>query len=97
VFTLVPRGPLADGSPASTLTYEREFDPGSPWLVNPHLADIPLAIYTLTGEEVLPDGRRRPLLMKTGFASFADALEIAFPTNAHRDPWPGMLGFTRTP
>jgi hypothetical protein len=61
-FSLTPLTPMADGSPARTITFERGYS-GPLGLDNPLLTDIPLARYKLTAQENFPDGRTGPLLL----------------------------------
>ena len=90
-FTLVPKGPLLDGSAAKTLTFERAY--GWSGLDQGNLQDIPVADYTLTGFETLPDGTRRPLLIQKAYKEFVEAREISFAPDEHGGAWPPLVGF----
>lgn len=90
-FTLVPKGPLLDGSEAKTLTFERAY--GTTGLEQGNLPDIPVADYTLTGVETHADGTRRPLQIKKSYKEFVDALEISFAPDERGGVWPPLVGF----
>ena len=48
------QGKLIDGGEAKRLTFTREYDRLLGGLKVPHLPDVPLAVYDLSGEEILP-------------------------------------------
>lgn len=79
VFTLEPTGPLADGSQARAVTFERAVTTPGELEHDGRLHDIPLGTYTLTGVEVAADGARRPLVFETSYATFEPAARIVFP------------------
>lgn len=70
--TLVPDGPLVDGSPGKTLV--RTTRPGDQFLY-----DIPLGHYRATAIEIRKDGSRVPLLM--GEAKPVSTMDLAFESN----------------
>jgi hypothetical protein len=95
VFTLKPEGKLIDGSEGKTLTFTREFDPLLSGLKNGNLPDIPIGVYTVSGEEVLPDGTKKPLLMQQAYAKFGDSTKVEFAPGSSTGAWPVNVGFTR--
>jgi hypothetical protein len=73
VFTLTPKGPRIDGAPAQPITFERTPDKLD------DQKDIPVAIYTVTGTEVAPDGSKKPLVVRNpGLTKYADSCETTF-------------------
>ncbi len=93
-FKLVPTGTLIDGSPAKELTFERSFD-GSR-MDNQTLQDIPLAVYTLTGEEITPGGEKFPLVFGTAYAKVESAPVVDFPVDGIiSGPFKAQLPFDR--
>ncbi len=95
VFTLKPEGKLIDGSEGKTLTFTRVFDPLLSGLKNGNLPDIPVAVYTVSGEEVLPDGTKKPLLIQQAYAKFGDSTKVEFAPGSGSGVWPANIGFTR--
>ncbi|MEZ0230335.1 MAG: hypothetical protein ACAI25_17060 [Planctomycetota bacterium] len=94
-FTLVPSGPLIDGSASKTLTFERTFHALLASLENPVLVDIPVGGYTLTGVETYPDGTRRAVQLEGDKAALVGSLEVAFEPNRYGDAWRDTIWFTR--
>jgi hypothetical protein len=104
VLTLTPISPLADGSPGKVLTFNRVYSHAMPALDNEHLADVPLAVYTISGVELMPDGTKQPLLFKTASA-FAESQQLTFepspqpvaglPLDAGQGLRPAAVQFTR--
>jgi hypothetical protein len=76
VFTLKPEGKLIDGSEGKTLTFTRDFDPLLSGLKNGNMPDIPVGVYTVSGEEVLPDATKKPLLIQQAYAKFGDSTRV---------------------
>jgi hypothetical protein len=73
VFTLTPKGPRIDGAPTQPITFERTPDKLD------DQKDIPVAIYTVTGTEVAPDGTKKPLVVRNpGLTKYADSCETTF-------------------
>ncbi|PYE50435.1 carboxypeptidase-like regulatory domain-containing protein [Deinococcus yavapaiensis] len=72
-LTLVPNGPLADGSKGKTLVKTTE-------LGDSFLYDIPLGSYTATAVEIRKDGTRFPLLM--GKDKAAPQMNLKFESNS---------------
>lgn len=73
-LTLVPDGPLLDGSTGGTITRfgKRTAD-------GPALVDIPLGVYTITGRYVAPQHGARPLLLRVrDSGEFVPALTTGF-------------------
>jgi hypothetical protein len=95
VFTVTPVGKLVDGTDGKPLTFEREFDPLLSGLKNGNLADIPLGIYTVKGEEVRADGSKKPLLIQQAYPKFGDSTEVHFSPGTGSTAWPVNVGFTR--
>ena len=95
VFTLIPTSNLIDGKPGKPLSFTREMDPLLGGLKNGNLADIPIADYTVTGEEIAPDGSHKPLLMETAYAKYENSAPIKFEPGASTGPWPRNQTFTR--
>lgn len=71
--TLVPDGPLVDGSKGKTLV--KTTRPGDSFLY-----DIPLGSYTATAVEIRKDGTRTPLLM--GYDQPAPRMPLRFESNS---------------
>lgn len=96
VFTLVPRGPLVDGTAGKTLTFEREYDKLLGGLAENNLSDIPLGSYTLTGFEAWPDGSRHELVFEKSYAVYADSLDVSWkPWSGSEVAGPANVNFTR--
>jgi hypothetical protein len=92
-FTLVPLGPLIEGSAGQTLTFERGFhDIVS--LHSPTLVDIPLGGYTLTGVETYPDKTSRPVQFEKKGA-LVESLEVTFEPDRYGGAWHDTVWFTR--
>jgi hypothetical protein len=73
VFTLTPKGARIDGGEAKAITFERTLDKMEA------LKDIPVAVYTVMGTEVLPDGTKRPLVVRNpGLTNYAESCEVTF-------------------
>ena len=68
-YTLVPLGPLADGTGGGTLTYQRSIAAhratSGPLHETALIHDIPLGAYELSAELLAIDGSRTPLLVAT--------------------------------
>lgn len=60
-FTLNPKSPLADGSLDKPRVAIRLYNPTQVALHDPAIVDLPLAMWEVRGEEVFPDGTRRPV------------------------------------
>ena len=73
VFTLVPQGPLIDGTAGRTLT--REWKHEERW-EDPRLADIPVGTYVLSGRLVSPNGTAKALKFRETGAQWWDRIEI---------------------
>jgi hypothetical protein len=95
VFTVTPVGKLVDGTDGKPLTFEREFDEHLSGLKNGNLPDIPLGVYTVSGEEVHPDGSKKPLRIQQAYAKFGDSTEVHFAPGTGSGTWPANVGFTR--
>jgi hypothetical protein len=95
LFTLTPTGKLVDGSEGKPLTFTRDYDPLMGGLKNGNLPNLPLADYTVKGEEVAPDGSTKPLLMQQAFAKFGESAEVHFAPGSSSGAWPANVGFTR--
>ncbi|MGE5611798.1 MAG: carboxypeptidase-like regulatory domain-containing protein [Bacillota bacterium] len=78
VTTLTPKGPLIDGSEGKVLTIERIYNRESDSLDNPNLNGIPLGVYTVSIQEVWPDGTRRTIEQRLKSGKYAASHEIAF-------------------
>jgi hypothetical protein len=76
-FSLTPLTPMADNSPAHTITFERNYS-GPLGLDNPLLTDIPLARYKMSGQEIFPDGRTGPVLLLGEGARWTSEIEGTF-------------------
>ena len=73
VFTLTPKGARIDGGEAKVITFERTLDKMEAQ------KDIPVAVYTVTGMEVLPDGTKRPLVVRNpGLTEYSESCEVTF-------------------
>lgn len=95
IFTLAPIGKLIDGSEGKSVSFTREFDPLLSGLKNGNLPDIPLGVYKISGEEVLPDGTRRPLLIQQAYAKFGDSTTVKFASGSSTGITPTIVDFTR--
>jgi hypothetical protein len=94
IFTLIPEGKLVDGSEGKELTFTRQLDPTLTGLSNDLLHDIPLGVYTIRGEQVAPDGTRKPLLIQQAFDKFGDSTKVEFAPGSSTGAWPAPVGFT---
>lgn len=95
VFTLTPTTALADGREGKPITAEREFDE-LVGLKNPLIPDVPLAMYSVTGVELRPDGQRRPLLFLRPGGAWGDSVEGTFDPNLESGGLePVVIAFTR--
>jgi hypothetical protein len=95
VFTLTPTTALADGREGKPINAEREFDELA-GLKNPLIPDVPLAMYTVTGVELRPDGQRRPLLFLRPGGAWGDSVEGTFEPNLEPGGLePVVIAFTR--
>jgi hypothetical protein len=95
VFTLTPTTALADGREGKPITAEREFDELA-GLKNPLIPDVPLAMYSVTGVELRPDGQRHPLLFLRPGGAWGDSVEGTFDPNLESGGLePVVIAFTR--
>jgi len=87
VFTLTPKGPLADGTKGRTLTARRTGAAlkkgGGPIEQTSFLHDIPLGRYTITADVRYANGAQREtvLELRDGGSTTSRALDIAFKAN----------------
>ena len=95
VFSLTPTTPLADGRKGEVVTFKRTYI-GSSGVSNPVLADVPLAMYTIRGEEILPDGRKANILFLDVDGKWKDSTGGTFDSNLERASLdPVKFKFTR--
>lgn len=98
IFTLTPKGPLADGRTIAPITYERIYaaDGIRPRVLN----DLPLAIYEVSGREVLPNtpdnAPPRPILLLGEDGKWSTTFEASFAGDPRTGQFlPVSLVFTR--
>jgi hypothetical protein len=96
VFTLTPQGKLIDGSDGKVLTFTRGLDPVLGGLEkNGNLNDVPIGVYAVKGEEVAPNGTKKPVLILQQYAKYGDSTEVRFEPGAGTGAWPRNVSFTR--
>jgi hypothetical protein len=78
VFTLTPKGPLADGSEGKPTDYTLAFDDTRISLKPSTISDVPLGYYEIRGIERLPDGRTGKLLFAQSDGTWAETVEGTF-------------------
>ena len=84
-----------DGRQGQPVTFERKYE-GLARLDNSMLCDIPPATYKISGEDVLPDGRRVPVLLLDADGQWKESLSGAFEPNLERAALEAMqFYFTR--
>ena len=94
-FTLTPKSKLIDGSEGKALTLTREVTAKQELDKRGFFADIPIALYTIKGEEELPGGAKRPLLFAVDQVRFADSIDIQFEPNVGLNTvWPKAVTIT---
>lgn len=98
ILTVTPTSPLADGSKGEPIEFERGWD-GSIGLDNAILPNLPLAMVSVRGEEILPDGRRQKLLLlkvQRGRSIWGESVEGTFPPDLDHAKVKGVeILFTR--
>jgi hypothetical protein len=83
-FTLVPTGPLIDGSAGTALYYRRTVaalnTENAALGESKYLHDIPIGSYRLTARLTMPDGTVYQLGLATGFGSgpFQESVDVEF-------------------
>jgi hypothetical protein len=96
VFTLTPQGKLIDGSDGQVLTFTRGIDRVLGGLEkNGSLNDVPIGVYIVKGEEVAPDGAKKPLLIMQQYPKYGDSAEARFEPGSSTGAWPRNVNFTR--
>jgi hypothetical protein len=95
VFTLTPKGKLIDGSEGKVLTFTREFDTVLTGLKNSYLHDVPIGLYTVKGEEISPDGSKKPLAMEQQYGKYGETADVEFAPGSSAGVWPPNIGFSR--
>lgn len=84
VFTLTPRGPLADGTEGQPIVIDRAYDATLTSLDNPVLPDLPLAFWQVSAVEKTPDGHTEKLLFQQVDHKWADQVEGTFEPDLSR-------------
>jgi hypothetical protein len=88
VVTLTPRGSLIDGSTGQVKTFRRAFAKDVTSGIATHLMDIPIGLYTLQAQVLLPGGTSKALGVKNSGAfdaPFAPSVNVDFEPTSFRD------------
>jgi hypothetical protein len=95
-FVVTPNGPLADGSPGKTVIAERHYEAAGNSVYHPLIHDIPLCRFTVSGFELLPNGKTRPLLFMRRDRKWYDFIQHIFPSDLEKAMLePQRFPFTR--
>ena len=96
IFTFTPRGALADGSTTKPIVVERGFDISRSQLEVPQISDLPLAWWTVTAIEKLPDGRTTAMEFRQPDGTWKPSIEGTFDHDLQKDLLkPIEIQFTR--
>lgn len=80
-FVFTPIGGKPDDSLGELVVAERRFEGAGTSLYHPFIHDVPLERFTITGFEILPDGKRKPLLFLKPDSKWGDSMQGTFPAN----------------